>query len=1152
MAVQFVLGRSGTGKTSYCIKAIVEALLEAADERPLLLLVPEQATYQAERAILGNEKIAGYHRLHVLSFDRLGFLLMGKNTALPRLSRIGRQMIVHRILRQNKEKLKVFGSLAGQVGLAQQMANTIAELNQYARTSDDMDGLLSELEQAEQNRLTAMKFADIGLIFKEYLRFIEARFIDPDAQLSGACGNVADAAFVKGAKLWVDGFASFTTSELLMLTEMLKAVQDAHIALCMDAGDIDLKRPDVRNLDDTGLFYPTQRTFTELMEIIKKAKLKLAEPVILHEPVRFSRCKALAHIEQNIFEPKAGKLAPAESIRVISAPNARVEVQFVARQIVRLVRQRDYRYRDIAVIASDIGRYEHYIRAYFENYTVPFFIDKRRPLNQHPAIELICSALQAVTNSFASTDIFAYLKSDLVPVERYDVDLLENYCVAFGIKADDWTSKKDWRFSGGRAEWDEKRIDKIRRRVSRPLLELRQKLYEDDKRTKMMTPEQFTRAVFDLLEGLNVRSRIGKWVEDAIDKSNHVVVDEHRQFYDKLVVVFDELVEVFADRKMRCEDYFAIINSAFSQLTLAFIPPSLDQVLVGSIERSRHPDLKAVFLIGATQGRFPVPLAPSGILTDADRQAAERADFELAAAKRRQLADHQYLAYIAFTRPAEFLCATYPAVDEDGSSVPRSQFIENIEDLFEDLREESTAAAPFELENISSKTDLTDLLCSQLGKDAALDSADVSREKLRNLLDDMTSDEQLSQLGSDIEAAIHYDNRAQLDSRLTKELLGERMSSSATRLSTFAACPYQYFARYILQLKEREEFKFEPLDLGNFYHRVLDALFKGLRKEKIDPATIDDTQLLKLLREQILKVTEAVPFIANFVRHSRHNLFIINSASEVLEDCVRAIAQMLRVGSFRPAMSEVAFGEAKDAVEKLGQYEIELADGRLLSLNGKIDRIDTAQVQGGQVAIVFDYKRKAKSFGWSQLYHGLDMQLPIYILAVSHAGGSNVKDAVGAFYMPVEVGAAGATIEQSTKKAANLDYKAKGIFNGRFFEQLDGEVNSGWSRFYSFRITAKDGEYGNYKVSAALRPDDFARLLDFTWKKIVELAKEILSGRIDIEPYRMSHKSPCAYCSYKPLCRFDWQINDYNFLESIDKVELLEKIQAVGQSQKST
>ena len=145
MAVQFVLGRSGTGKTSYCVRAIADALLEPS-EQPLLFLVPEQATYQAERAILSDPRIGGYHRLHILSFDRLQFLLLGKNTARPAISRIGRQMIVHKILRDNLDKLQIFGSSALLPGFAREMASTITELHQYAKNADEIEGLLKYLE----------------------------------------------------------------------------------------------------------------------------------------------------------------------------------------------------------------------------------------------------------------------------------------------------------------------------------------------------------------------------------------------------------------------------------------------------------------------------------------------------------------------------------------------------------------------------------------------------------------------------------------------------------------------------------------------------------------------------------------------------------------------------------------------------------------------------------------------------------------------------------------------------------------------------------------------------------------------------------------------------------------------------------------------
>jgi ATP-dependent helicase/nuclease subunit B len=1166
MAVQFILGRSGTGKTSYCIKAIADELAAGVDSQPLILLVPEQATYQAERAILSDKRVGGYHRLHVLSFARLQFLLSGKRTAKPAVTQIGQQMIIQRILRDNKSKLKVFGSSAGFPGLGRQMAETVAELHEYAKTPGDIEQLLGQLQKDERNSLAVLKFADIGLVFREYLKFIEGRFIDPDIQLTRSCRAVATAVLTKGAKLWVDGFAGFTTSELAILTELLKAAVDAQIALCLDPSNIDLANPDTAKLEAVSIFSTTERTYAELVEIVKKSKLRLAKPIILKERVRFSHCRELTHIERDIFklEPlnpdpcgRGGVKIPAGgSVRIISAPNDRAEVQFVAREILRLLKEKDYRYRDIAVIASDIDRYQHYIRACFDDYGIPFFIDKRKSLNQHPAIGLICSALEAALNGFSHSEIFSFLKTDLAPIERGEVDLLENYCLAFGVAGSDWTNGQEWHFAGQDNEhFDEERVNRIRKKVSGPLLELRDKFCPVDSPAKAMSAEEFMQIIFDFLETVGVREEIGKQIEEAAERKDYATVDEHRQFYDKLLDIFDEFAEVFGGQEETAGDYLAIISSAISQMTLAFIPPTLDQVLVGSIERSRHPDLKAVFLIGATQREFPVPVSFESILTDEDRIAAESADFALAATVSQKLAERQYLAYIAFTRPKELLCVTYPATDEGGSATTRSQFIDNLVTLFENLEEESIAGYKNDVEQVHSKSELADLLCSQLGKDkyrdpwlVTGDSIGASHERLSGLLDGICIDEELAELGLEVLSAINYDNGAQLEVDIVEKLFGGKgkrpMRSSATRLSTFTACPYQYFARYILELEEREEFKFEPLDLGVFYHCVLDALLKRLNSVKKDFATVTDEELLGLLREQIAKFVERDLFISNFLRRSAQNGFIIHCAGEVLEDCVRAIAEMVRAGSFRPCWSEVSFGEVKDSTVNIGEYKIKLSGGRVIALDGKIDRLDITELEGERAAIIFDYKRRAKSFNWSEFYHGLDMQLTIYMLAVKNADNPKYRlnNALGAFYMPVEVSPVKSAIDELSEKTESFNYKAKGIFDGRVFERLDNTAEGGWSRYYSFRVTPKDGPYGNYSISAALKESDFEGVLKFTEKKIIQLSEEILSGRIEVKPYRLNQKSPCSYCKYKSVCRFDWQINDYNFLEFLDKLKALEKI----------
>ncbi|MGD0551171.1 MAG: PD-(D/E)XK nuclease family protein [Sedimentisphaerales bacterium] len=1145
MAVRFILGRSGTGKTHHCLKAIVEALsqpAEGADNQYLLLLVPEQANYQASEAILSNAQITGYSRLHVLSFSRLGYLVLGKNIVRPEITHLGRSMVIQKILRECAGKLNVFADSAKLPGLGQRLADTINQLQQYANTPDDIKNLVSNLRKQQGDALTAAKFADLGIVFEEYQKFIEGKFLDPDIQLASACKAVAGADLVRGAKLWVDGFAGFTTAELALLTELLKVVEDAQIALCLDPATTDIANPDKSKIDPMDLFGHTAETYAELVERIKKCKLKLSPPLILNKPIRFSNSPPLAHIEQNIFNQDSAKIFAGGDIRVVSVPNTRIEVQFVARQITKLVRQNGLRYRDIAVIASDLDSYENYIKTCFEDYGIPVFIDKRRPLNQHPVIELICSAMNAVTNDFPAGEIFAYLKTDLPCVKRDEINLLENYCLAFGITANDWKSDKPWQYAARNAEqFDEERVNLIRKKAIAPLCELKKQLDNAAGDKGAIVPEQFTKIIFDFLEAAEVRKRLSSWVEQAIQKGDYAAADEHRQFYDRLIDIFDEMVEAFEGVSLGCEDYLAILRSAFSQITLAFIPPNLDQVLVGSIERSRHPDLKAVFLIGTTERQFPSPVAFDSILSEEDRLAAQSCGVDLPPGVRQELANRPYLAYIAFTRPSEFLCVTYPAADQKSNEVARSPFVDNLFRLFDDLKEESAESSPVGIENVCTTYELEDILCSSPQPDA--------------LLEIIVRDDQLAAIGSRAANALGYKNEATLEKGVIGELFDKQLSSSASRLSTFAECPYRHFSRYILGLSKREEFKLEPPDLGEFYHRVLDRFTKRTVADKINFETIVDDALIKILDEETERICGEDSFISKFAAHSPHNAFMISTARQYLRDCVIAVSQMIRAGGFRPAMSEISFGKSKSAAERypaegdsIGELTLTLPDGRRLTLNGRIDRLDIAKIEGRKVAIVFDYKKRSKnSFSWTEFYYCLDIQLAVYMLAVRNVGGKFADDIAGAFYMPIEVGPENVELGKSIDNTPKFARKARGIFNGDYASSLDGTAAKD-SHYYNFYITKEGDPYGKYNYLGALKPADFEAFMNFGSRKITDIAGQITSGKITALPYRLGTDSPCEQCEYKPVCRFDWQINNYNLLARVNKEQVLDLIRNADES----
>ena len=658
MSVEFIVGRSGTGKTKYCIDNIIKELLDSKDNRPLVLLVPEQATYQAERTILSHPQIAGFHSptafgieseknnhgLNILSFDRLIFLLLGKTSAKKRVSAIGRQMIIHRILIENKDKLQLFGSAAVSPGLSQKIAEAVIELHRYAIEPKEVEGLIGRLKEKEDTALSAMKFADLSIVLQQYMSFIESSFIDPDTQLALARSAVGRCRFLRDARLWVDGFSGFSGWELSLLSEILKTASQSHIALCLDQEKIDLKNPVNRNSSFGNLFYPTEKTYIELLGIIRNNKIGLVKPVILKAASRNSQCLPLMHLEQNIFEINRPKTESAENIQIAALPNTRAEALFAAKEISRLVRQKGLRFRDIAVIASDLSVYEHYIRALFSDYKIPFFIDRRKTLRHHPAVCLLTLALRTATSGFSTADIIACLKTGFMDTSDYDIDTLENYCIAFAVDGSDWIDSADWNFDDRtQPSFDEEKINKIRRKAVEPFLKLRSGLCDSNGKARKLKPEQFTTIVFDFLDKCRMSKQLNSFVELKESQKDYAAADEYRQVFNCIIDVFDELCEAFAGTELTSEEFRAIIQDALYRVSLAFVPPSLDEVTVGSIERSRHPDLKAVFLIGTTQKQFPAPLHYERIITDADLLACRTAGVELAGTSEQTLAERRYL-----------------------------------------------------------------------------------------------------------------------------------------------------------------------------------------------------------------------------------------------------------------------------------------------------------------------------------------------------------------------------------------------------------------------------------------------------------------------------------------------------------------------------
>ena len=1139
--VQFILGRSGTGKTRWCMDAVCDAL--AGGDGPLILLVPEQATYQAERSILSRPDISGFSRLRILSFNRLQFWLDSGRGSGSEISRTGKQMVLQKLLLELSEKLSLYRGPQQRSGLAEKLSGLFTEFQQSDCMPEQIQALATAISKQAGQEIAAAKWADIALLYEQYLQFFNmagSEFVNPDIGLKDAAGKVGGAKFLKNATLWVDGFSGFSVQERDLLIELVKVCKRAHIALCLDPKMIDLANTDDEKLDPFSLFTATEETYTNLLRIFKACKFPCKEPVILDKPMRFKDAAALAYLEENLLDSEhSGNATGAKNIRIASCSNVRAESVWVGRVIRKLAKEHAMRYRDIAVVVPDINTYAHYIESAFTQYDIPYFLDRPRNMKTHPVTTMIGAALQAVQNGFALSDVLSFLKSDFAGIDPEAVDVLENYCRAFDVQKSEWTRKKPWDFADteDKKHYDEKQLDALRKEAIKPLQNLRQNLNSQD----TITAGQFTQAIWQLLEELEVQKKLADW--SASDTSDQVY--GHRQLFAKLVELLDEMCGIFGEQEMAAGVWSTIFSDALSVLTIKLIPPTLDQVLVGSIERSRHPDIKAIFLVGATQKQFPVPLGQENLLAEEDYRFAADSELELTNPYQNQLVHRQYLTYIAMTRASKYLFISHPLLDEKGASVVPWSGIEQLLSVFGDLEPfypQGLAEGP---EAIATDSELAQWLCASMGKDRGTElrnqKSEVRKEDIAaGVLERMMGcgHESLEEVSRHVKTALAYDNAGALDAELTKRVFQFPMTTSVTRLGTFAACPYQYFAKYILRLDKRKLLRFEPMDIGIFYHAVLEMMFKSLHVQQKDWADASEAELVSLCEKTIAAFLENDVQIANFIRRNAHHRYIIEAAGQTLKDFVITLREFRKASLFKQTAAELEFGPDKDI-----QLTIKRGPRPFISFRGKIDRLDIADIDGQTAGVVFDFKRTSRSANFAKMLYGLDLQLPVYLLAIREKRGLTPLIPVGAFYLPIEGGVESKPLSQLGQEGTTLN-KAKGLFDGRFTDSLDTAAGGGWNRYYNFFIS-KDGPYGNYASSGALKPEDFDALLKYTVECVKKLVEQLADGKIDITPYRLGTGSPCSWCDYRSLCRFDWQVNEYNILESCDKEEALEKMKAV-------
>jgi ATP-dependent helicase/nuclease subunit B len=1152
---RFLLGPAGSGKTFRCLAEIRAALAASPEGPPLVLLAPKQATFQLERQLLADSALPGYTRLNIFSFERLArFVLDARGVPMPSglLAEEGRVMVLRALLMRHESELKLFRPSARRPGFAQQLSQLLGELQQHQFTPARLRTLSArpDLRHELQDKLH-----DLALLFDAYTNWLaENELQDGNRLLDAATEALRSKSAIRNLQfaiqsLWLDGFAEMTPQELDLLAAILPRCDRATLAFC-------LANEPAAETSWLSIWSSIGKTFQQCRQRLANAPdCKVSIEILKRKsPNRFSNSPALRHLEANWSVAVHGFGVPlsggqvqlpasrlkaelqTKPIRIISCPNAEAEAVFAAREILKFVHDDSSgnRFRDAAVLVRSLDGYHKPLERAFRRYGIPFFLDRREFMAHHPLAELTRSALRTVTFDWPHDDWFAALKAGFSPVDEAEIDRLENEALARG-----WHGAK-WREPIQIADNSELEInlERLRENILPPFEHLATQFARCKSRP---TGAQLAEALREFWSEMNVEPTLERWsLPDpgpSLPAPRHSSL--HLTVWEQMNAWLDNVTLAFADEALALRDWLPIMEAGLATLTVGVIPPALDQVLIGAIDRARNPDLKLALVLGVNESVFPAAPAAPTILTDTDRDEMSQHAGAPGPDLRERLARERYLGYIACTRASEKLVVTFSRQDADGKTLNPSSFIAHLRRILPGLEiEESSGEVKLDEAEHASE------LIAPLVEVQNLVGAEVTRLKSKESQGLLTSSPAtldwksllelpaLKKLVAALAALREPDSTESLSPALAEKLFGPTLHSSVSRLEEFAACPFRFFVHSGLRAEERKVFELDAREQGSFQHEVLKMFHKQLSAENKRWRDITPPEA----RERVGKIAAVLaPNYRDGLLHTdEQSRFTARVLAESLQDFVETLVTWMRGQyEFDPAVAELEFGFDAGGAPA---WEIDLDAGHRLALRGRIDRIDLCHETGDRaLCVVMDYKSGQRKLDKILVEHGVQLQLLAYLAAVRHwpyphaLFGVQQLIPAGVFYVNLRGQyESGGTRDEALADAAaarKRAYRHSGRFDASALSRLD-RTNA--ADQFNYRLN-KDGSVRSNSVEALPRAE-FEALLDQVETRLQEMGRAIFSGAAQVDPYRKGHETPCGFCDYRAVCRIDPWTHRYRVL----------------------
>lgn len=1102
--LEFILGRAGSGKTTEIRDRIA---LHTQNGGSCILLVPEQFSFESERALYFSLGAKQNQRVEVLSFTRLCHTLF-HHYGVPRRGYVeegGRQILLSLAMSEVSDGLELYKRSVGKAGFLEKVFAMMEEFKESGFTTED---LLATEERLGNNNLQK-KLSEFALIYEGYNAVLRRGFSDPKDDMTLAAELLREQPYFAGKTLFVDEFKGFTASEQQLMAEMVKQAENFTISLCTDG------------LEDTeegiGLFSGVIRTGQRLLRSAKEAGIPCGKPVILGESKRFQK-KALEIVEAGLF---TGKEIPpsdeSDGIEVLYARDVYDEIRAVAAEIRRLVREKNYRYRDIVVIGRNIGSYENVLLTVFSRYEVPYFYSVPESAFHKALPAFLMAVEQAALRNFDTESIFKLLKTGILDANMAEIGLLENYVYTWNIRGAHWEEPFMLNPRGFVEEWTERdyeilaQVNQIREIAVAPVKKYR-------RFPASMTGLEYAEGLYHLL------------LEAGADKSTIRLAlsgdeEEPRRIWSVVMdtlETFGHLLENTSLPKSRLAELFDLM---LASLDLGHIPQTVDQVLIGDASLVRPSEPKAAFIIGCNEGVFPALPQEITLFSSAEREKLRDFGLPLENTIEEQMVDEQFIAYKAVSVASERLYLCCPLANIKGEPLQPAAFLSTLEVLFPRLKiGETSEKSPLSwVENMGSLKATYAALSEEekvfeISAKVELEKEEAGRIFLRRLFQNKQPK--------------NYKIESE---KLATELFGKNMHLSPSRIEKYYSCPFSYFLTYGLKLSAPKPAEWSPLVVGSFIHYALQWFMQKYGGEGL--LTLTEEQIredVRILLEEYMEQR-----LGGEEGKTTRFKYLLTRLTTTLTELITRLQEEFRQSAFVPADFELEV--ARDSEVK--PVEIALEGGGRIYVEGIIDRVDVMKKGSQSYVRVVDYKTGGKTFKLSDIYYGMNLQMLLYLFAIWEGGQGKYKNVLpaGVLYMPAKAEAV--ETDRHLDEEVFLEEKAHKTYqmNGLILDEP--EVIMGMEKetegiFIPVK-RGKDGEFSAAETLASL--EELGKVKNYIETLIGRMASELHKGKIETLPDADGNHVACDWCAYRSVCGHE-DGDPVREREALKKTEVLEKM----------